>query len=193
LRVIELVAAGLAACAVLVVAPPARADGLSSDDGLSPVRAVVTAGASTSSLFGVGSAAGRLGIGLLGTHDKDTDVIGGVLVDADLGSTFGGLPLATFTLTAPILFVAGSFRIGAGPELMYLRLTRRDRSLESIDGAGIGVAGFVGLDLLRAEGDRAIYLALRPQVAWLHNGRDPLELDHFAVSPGIAFVIGARF
>ncbi len=193
MRVIERVAAGLVACAVLFLAPPARADGPSSDAGLSPVRAVVTAGASTSSLFGVGSAAGRLGIGLLGTHDNDTDVIGGVLVDADLGSTFGGLAIKTFTLTAPILFVAGALRIGAGPELMYLRLTRRDPSLESIDGVGIGVAGFVGLDLLPDERDRAIYLALRPQVAWLHNRRDPLKLDHYAISPGLAFVVGARF
>lgn len=188
---IELVAAGLASFAVLVVAPPAHAG--DNDDGLPRIRGVVTAGASTASLFGVGSAAGRLGVGLLGTHDKDTDVIGGVFVDADLGSTFGGLPIKTFTLTAPILVVSGTFRIGAGPELTYLRLTRRDRSLESIDGAGIGVAGFVGLDVLGTERDRAIYLALRPQVAWLHNGRDPLKLDHYAVSPSIAFVVGARF
>ena len=189
---IDLFAGALASFVVLVVVSPrARAD--ESDGSLSPVRGVFTTGASTASLFGVGSAAGRLGIGLLGAHDKDTDVIGGVFVDADLGSTFGGLPMKTFTLTAPILVVAGELRIGAGPELTYLRLTRRDRSLESIDGAGVGVAGFVGLDVLRAERDRSIYLALRPRVAWLHNGRDPLKLDHYAVSPGIAFVVGARF
>lgn len=183
----KLVAAALASFAALVAAKAAHAG----ESDLSPVRGVITAGVSTASLFGVGSAAGRVGIGLLGT--QDTDVIGGVFVDADLGSTFGGLPIKTFTLSAPILFVAGSYRIGAGPEITYLTLTRRDKSLESIDAVGIGLAGFVGLDLLRTKGDRAIYLALRPQVAWLHNARDPLKLNHYAVSPSAAFVVGARF
>jgi hypothetical protein len=153
---------------------------------------VITAGASTASLFGVGSAAGRVGIGLLGTQEP-TGVIGGIFVDADFGSTSGGLPIKTFTLSAPILYVAGTFRIGAGPELTYLTLTPRDQSPESIDGGGIGLAGFVGLDLLRTDRDRAIYLALRPQVAWLHNARELLKLDHYAVSPSAAFVVGARF
>ena len=184
------VAAALASFAVLVGATTAHAE--ENDDGRSPVRAVVTAGASTANLFGVGSAAGRVGIGLLGTQEL-TDVIGGIFVDADFGSTFGGLPIRTYSLSAPILFVAGPFRVGAGPEILYLTLTRRDRSLESIDGGGIGLAGFCGLDLLRAERDRAFYLALRPQVAWLHNGRDLLKLDHYAVSPSAAFVVGARF
>ena len=183
-------AATLACFAVLVAANTAHAGG--SDDGLSPVRGVVTAGASAASLFGVGSAAARVGIGLLGTQEL-TGVSGGVFVDADFGSTSGGLPIRTYTLSAPILFVEGPFRIGAGPEVLYLTLTRRDRSLESIDGLGIGLAGFVGLDLLRSERDRAIYLALRPQLAWLHNARDPLKLDHYAVPLGAAFVVGVRF
>jgi hypothetical protein len=74
-----------------------------------------------------------------------------------------------------------------------LTLRRHDRSLDSIKGLGIGVAGFVGVDVIHSERDRAIYLALRPQVAWLHNAREPLKLDHYAVPLGAAFVVGARF
>ena len=182
-----------------LTARSASAQGPSAEEDAEPkttagpmVHGVVLGGASTSSLFGVGSAAGHASVGIV--VGRAGLVRASFFADGDIGSTFGGLPMKDVTLSLPVLFVLGSVRLGLGPELTYMTLSRAPTStLAPIAGLGIGLTGLVSVDLLRSEQDDALFVALRPQVSWLHDAETPLTLTHYGNLVTGALLLGVRF